>query len=223
MNKNTSALTEKTKRKLDPFADRFLKTFKTIGVKAQRGEPSGAYAVTTLLQDLGDFSKHLAKYRISYRELPLPAKTNELIAKASELPQRESNLEQLLGLTKEMRNNSGTEKFLTDPLLKPLKSLRSNRSPKPAFEKFAHRAILTILFPVGALPKTKSFLSDDAIPKPLSNKELKEIFDWACPACGEPHKIEAVKKLKTRFLGALLARVSNDKGKKVSRIIIKQG
>src|SRR6185437_9816244 len=212
-------LTEKIKRKLDPSAFSFLGTFKAIGEKIQTGKPYGEFAVATLLQNLHVLSQNLAKSKLSYPEPRLPQRTEELIMLAKELPRNDSP-GQVLDLYEAMyKRTSKKEKLLVPE--EPLKSRRSNRDPRPAFEKFMHRTILETLHFFGGLPKTKSDFSEGATdPKPLTNEEVKKIFDVYCSACRAPHNIEAVKKLKTRFLDDLLTRASNYKNKKVTKMRI---
>lgn len=164
------------------------------------------------------FSGNLARCKVSYENPRLPQRTKELITYAEKLPQLES-LAQLSGLYEEMYKRTSAKERLLFPE-EPLKSRRSNRDPKPVFEKFMHRTILQTMLFFRGLPKTKSVFSEGAThPKPLTNEELKIIFDKYCSACRKkPHKIEAVKKLKTRFLDDLLTSASNYKGKKVTKI-----
>lgn len=79
---------------------------------------------------------------------------------------------------------------------KTIKAVRPNRNPVNAFQKLAHWVILVFLFPFGVLKGTESEFSLSA---PLSLKEQKEIFDYACPVCQRPHSIEAVRKIAERF------------------------
>jgi hypothetical protein len=80
-----------------------------------------------------------------------------------------------------------------------LESLRSNRDPQPAYRKASHNWVLMFLLLFGAMRDTGSDLSLGA----LTPEELKEVFDYACPAC-DVHSSEALRKIKKRFHRSVL-------------------
>jgi hypothetical protein len=93
-------------------------------------------------------------------------------------------------------NGTPQAQAVIGPMGKAIKAVRPNRNPANAFQKLAHWMILVFLFPFGVLKGTESEFSLSA---PLSLKEQKEIFDYACPVCPEPHSIQAVRKTAERF------------------------
>lgn len=93
------------------------------------------------------------------------------------------------------------------PMDKAIKAVRPDRDPANALRKLAHWTILVFLFPFGVLKGTESEFSLSA---PLSLKEQKEIFDYACPVCHEPHSIEAVRKTAERFKSHVLRNWPSD-------------
>lgn len=224
---------------LPASARNILKAFKIYGKNASTtstGETTETVllslgAFMALLEDLSDTLKSLSEARISRDKIP---QLQEFIKLAEETRRLSSSpdapiasilRQQFSVLRARQKRTSAKEKLIVNPLLKPLESLRSNRDPRATFEKVAHRMILTTLLFYGALPKTKSDFGDaeDFDPKALTNKETKDIFDEYCPACEKRHTIEAVKKLKTRFLRDMLANASNYKREKVSATETKLG
>lgn len=81
-------------------------------------------------------------------------------------------------------------------LAKAVLSVRTNRNPEPALQKFGHSMIFMFLFPCGVLKNTESEYS---LQRPLTLEELKHIFDYACPVCRKSHSSEALRKAAARF------------------------
>jgi len=92
-------------------------------------------------------------------------------------------------------------------MAKTMRSLRSNRDPSSAFQKLAHATIFMFLFPCGVLKNTES---DYSLQGPFGLDEVTEIFNYACPACCEPHSSEALRKSAARFKTYILRHWPSD-------------
>jgi hypothetical protein len=118
----------------------------------------------------------------------------------------------LAGFIERIHRGAAPEtRVLVGPIAKALKSLRSNRDPRGTFQKISHLLILTFLFPFGALRETDSDFSPQG---PLTSEELKEVFDYACPACLGKHSSEALRKCASRFTKSVLEKWPADKIKR---------
>jgi len=86
---------------------------------------------------------------------------------------------------------------LTGYAQQKLRSIRSTRNSQSPFQKIAHRFILQIVEEYGQSPKTKT--DSIVFAGALTYDELKEVFDYACPAACQNHSSEAVRKLTERL------------------------
>ncbi|MGH3629190.1 MAG: hypothetical protein ACRDRL_17345 [Sciscionella sp.] len=212
MNENPPAPRQRINDKLNPCAHLFLAVFKTYGQTITKGTEGLSTASATMVTDFLRAIDCLNQPGMTFGY-----KTNKQIAAALNLPEIASNPKQMAGLIEGMyKTASAKEKVLADAVGISSKSPRANRDPKSHFKKAAHGMIFEILIFFGSLPGIDSEFSHGT----LDNEELKAVFDSYCGACPKAHKIETVKKLKTRFLHNLLAHASKYKGERVTGIRI---
>jgi hypothetical protein len=221
---NTYGLKQETSDKLHPPLVLFLKALRTLGKQSESAGPRAAcagflanslHAVRTLqkrenvgLPLVGHEDSATASLRALVSEIIqasrlVPGRTSaRLLATAPEFFD-EPTVTKLSEIGDEIHRNASPEAHVfTGSMRKAIGSVRSNRSPQSAFQKFSHEMILMFLFLFGALKRTGSDLSLGV----LTPRELKEVFDYACPACHENHSSEALRKNSARFVEDILRR-----------------
>jgi hypothetical protein len=200
-------VTEGTLKKLHPALVSFLSALKTYREESESDIPYAAFRLfTSLLRTVREKlgippTSHKNSFsRIgnhpNFTRQPQQAFVSTRTGTVYELFHEPTATKLLEFADKTHRNTSAEAQVFTGPMWKALKSLRSNRDPQPASQKFSHGIILMFLFLFGALKRTGSDLSVGT----LTQEELKEVFDYACPACRENHSSEALRKNASRFV-----------------------
>jgi len=227
----TGELRQETAEKLHPILRLVLRAFKTFRDQSESNELLAACAglVTNLLYAIQDFPQRQNFQRLPIRPSDRAVTSfgilrNEVAKFAPCIPETDDASRKALAAVPNIfddfsakravkfclkihREASQQGKACAGPIAKAIRSCRSNRNPEGAFRKVSHWMLLVSLFPFGILKGTKS---EHSLQGPLSLEELREIFDYACPACHESHSSEALRKSAVRFKAYILRNWPSD-------------